>query len=807
MSEETAKFNKAADLFFGMNPSNPNWILVAFYYAKHKGIEIRDNYADDDTVLVRLDRELLGGDKAKEWDQAGIINQSAVVAVSEELKDTVTVLLDKSNHIESGNSFFELRQMDPCFLMEIVVNLLAISDEWYDENGVRAYNGLVSRIFGKSNKCMEAQPKELVELVSLIADICGGSVYLPYAGYGEFSQGIRNATVCCVQEMTPMNYAVAKLNYLMNGKVNADCKLGNPVTEWKGSEGYDYIIANPPFGYKCVDSQYGSCDYDFLFRSANDTRVKAIGVYPAGITFRRNRELPQLVETDLIEAVILLPGGLYEYVGIQMAVVVVNKEKVNKGRIQFIDARSCCKRSGRKNVLKVEDVLDLYRSETESDLKRGVDINTIAEKEYDLFPLTYLKQDAIEVPEGMVLRELGDLLETADIQRARDEEEGKVFSTRKESKAYTVKVSYLEKDSIKPSFSFVNEDCIMIRKSGSFSATLLTTNERVYFSPIYVPFRLADDTVEPLYLLTELHKPYFAEQLEAVYRGAAVKNMNVRDFLQLKIMVPTERKKQYDLIIETGTNYIAEEAARYGVILDKRMDAFVKNQRQRKHSVAQVLNKIKPAVYNIEAFIHKNETFSKDSVVSVKSGKTLEQYVASLLAQVEKVVDMVDRFTDQETYGNAEPVELRKFLEEYCDSMVGENYSARFVNKINTYDSTVVMISKRDLSQVLDNLFTNAIEYGFKEDRKDYEIRVNLLQQDDQNIRLEVINNGIPASKTIEKDQIFTWGIGNGTGTGCWQAKEICEHFGGTISYEEYPEDEQGFVCEFDIVLPKINNE
>ena len=51
-------------------------------------------------------------------------------------------------------------------------------------------------------------------------------------------------------------------------------------------------------------------------------------------------------------------------------------------------------------------------------------------------------------------------------------------------------------------------------------------------------------------------------------------------------------------------------------------------------------------------------------------------------------------------------------------------------------------------------------------------------------------------------EKLFTWGIGQGTGIGCWQIKEIAEHFGGSVSYQEYPEDPEGFACEFSIVLP-----
>lgn len=126
-----------------------------------------------------------------------------------------------------------------------------------------------------------------------------------------------------------------------------------------------------------------------------------------------------------------------------------------------------------------------------------------------------------------------------------------------------------------------------------------------------------------------------------------------------------------------------------------------------------------------------------------------------------------------------------------------------------------VKISKKDLTQMLDNLITNAVKYGVTDEieqkygtkdvrRKDFLIRIETFAIHDEKdpVVIRVSNNGEAVSKSIPLDKLFTWGIGRGTGIGCWQVKEIAEHFGGSVSYKEYPEDLDGFVCEFTIVLP-----
>ena len=116
---------------------------------------------------------------------------------------------------------------------------------------------------------------------------------------------------------------------------------------------------------------------------------------------------------------------------------------------------------------------------------------------------------------------------------------------------------------------------------------------------------------------------------------------------------------------------------------------------------------------------------------------------------------------------------------------------------------------------MLDNLIANAVKYGTTDDieqkygssdekRRDFQIRIETHAIHDYKdpVVIRVSNNGEAVSKSISLDKLFTWGIGRGTGIGCWQVKEIAEHFGGSASYEEFPNDPDGFVCEFKIVLP-----
>ena len=118
-----------------------------------------------------------------------------------------------------------------------------------------------------------------------------------------------------------------------------------------------------------------------------------------------------------------------------------------------------------------------------------------------------------------------------------------------------------------------------------------------------------------------------------------------------------------------------------------------------------------------------------------------------------------------------------------------------------------VKIGRAELIQILDNLITNANKHGFTDpNRMDYEIRLTteVVTKGTPKLLLKVANNGDPVSRSLQLEKLFTWGgsNGNGTGLGCWQAKDLAEHYNGTLTYQEHSNDENGFVCEFTLSLP-----
>lgn len=834
-SVETEKFNKAVELFFGMNPAKRYWLLLALYFAKTKNLRAINNYdgKNEGFVMASMSIDLIGNQKVvSEWVKSNIRNRSIVAFVSNDQKNIIDRIyngfdVDAINDFNSkGNNVLDLwglRQMEPTILVEVAETLIDLSDTWYEDNSQWAFDILLRRAMRSDDRTsgMFYQPKELTQLMVSLLDAHRGKVYDPYAGNCSFGATLDTDCAYYGQELSDC-YVIGMLNLLFNGKKNSVCEQGDSLHNWKINEKFDYIISVPPFGVRC-DNAYRMVEKDYLYRSSQYAQHKAIGLYPSSVCFERGNSLTatpllkDLVEKDFIEGVVLLPTNIFPSTSIETVIIVVNKQKSHKNEIRFVDASGLFVKSGKVNKLDSESILALYNSDCEK--SKSISVSVIEENDYKIYPKYYLGKN-FEVPKGMQAISLHDVLTPMRMQYPTCDK-GRVltFSAKGAYNANnTIKASDLEVRELNtPNFRYVNEDCLIINKGGRLSARyLMTCGENVYMRQMFRPFLVDLGRIDPIYLLSELSKDYFTEQIARFGSGVIGPRISVEEFLDLKVLIPSVRDQQVSMSLDSIEKNIEALENKIDVEYKNKLESFILNQRQRKHAVAQVLNEIAPSVENVESYILEHETVSKDSIVSRRFGTTIEQYLASIRKQLDKIATMVDNFTNLEQFGEPECIGLVDFLTEYSKSKRALNINV--VYNHNYEDEEIeqeVKISKKDFTQMLDNLVSNAVKYGVgrdsiqvygssEENRKDFQIRIETFAVHDYKVPvvIKVSNNGDLVSKSISLEKLFTWGIGQGTGIGCWQIKEIAEHFGGSVSYQEYPEDPEGFACEFSIVLP-----
>ena len=887
MVAETRKFMDALDSYYSLEPLRIYDFLLFFYFAKKGTLRYVENLLPEEQHDLVFAKEECDDDLSDFWQMWNELKDSenslspkmknlmreaknevscknlylrllresnketswtfnrAIVAdfSDDDDKDEIKGIINSFNPLQSEmqeSGCYELTLID---LKYIIDGLTSISKAWYSANVDFAFNEILRAIQKQKQapKEMGSYSHELAKFVAKLLNVKQGSLYEPFAGDGflgtllDDSVSYKGKVIC--YDMKP----IAKLNLLLHSKNSRSVEY-NPLSAWHEKQ-YDNIVMLPILSREPLKRLQAYNLYDFqhledepknmLIVAAESCNQKSVSVHFPSVCFSKEGVslIKPLIDKDLMETVVLLPTNVLGGTYVQPLVFVTNKNKQRKGIVRFVDASHCFEEmSFAVKNFDMDSAVNLCLSNNNG--KHVVDVPTseVIDSKYIVYPLYYLNTK-VECEDGKKLMPLNLCLKKLTTKYAA-EKEGLFFSfNRRNSNAaeYIVKAEELQVRNMEGSqLRVVAENCLLWTKFIKQFAYLETNSKPVFVRPNFKAFKVNEEIITPQYLLSELYKEYFVEQLDRFGKstfGGHGAFMSVDEFLSCKIQVPMSKLEQEKAVLDEQSFLLGERAASLEAAYQEKFEDFVLGQRQRKHAVAQVLNEIMPTVQNIKDFIDNNESVSKDSVVSQRSGKKLGEYLSVLVEQTNKVIGMVDRFTSQDTYAQAEKVDLYDFLPSYVRSkevneicsiyfspdvkdLIVPNYPICFPEdwKIDENAHCFVYISKKDLTQMLDNLIDNAKVYGFG-GRKEYGNEIMIAVSSNPYgakgmACIQVANNGELVSKGIDLNKLFTWGIGKHTGIGCWQVKDIAEHFGGSVAYEELLQSP--YPCVFRINLPLI---
>ena len=189
------------------------------------------------------------------------------------------------------------------------------------------------------------------------------------------------------QEAIGSTWALAKMNMFLHGEDNHRVEWGDTIRNPKlldgnGLKHFEIVVANPPFslekwGHEGADAdRFGRFrrgapprtkgDYAFILHMIETMKPKSgrmAVVVPHGVLFRgaaEGRIRKQLIDENLLDAVIGLPEKLFYGTGIPAAILVFRKKKSDV-KVLFIDASGDYQDGKNQNFLR------------ESDLKRILD--------------------------------------------------------------------------------------------------------------------------------------------------------------------------------------------------------------------------------------------------------------------------------------------------------------------------------------------------------------------------------------------------------------------------------------------------
>jgi type I restriction enzyme M protein len=272
-----------------------------------------------------------------------------------------------------------------------------------------AYEFLIANFASDSGKKAGEffTPAEVSTLLAKLTKSKAGSrIYDPTCGSGSLlikagrEVGDNNFSLYG-QEANGSTWALAVMNMYLHGYDSAIIRWGDTLRNPKHKEGenlmlFDTVVANPPFSLdkwgadELMHDQYNRFwrglppkskgDWAFISHMIEslNSNGKAGVVVPHGVLFRGAAEgkiRTKMLEEDLIEAVIGLPSNLFFGTSIPAAILIFNKQKINKEKVLFIDASKDFVSGKNQNVLgenHIQHITGIFTQFHDTKMDKGI---------------------------------------------------------------------------------------------------------------------------------------------------------------------------------------------------------------------------------------------------------------------------------------------------------------------------------------------------------------------------------------------------------------------------------------------------
>lgn len=295
-------------------------------------------------------------------------------------------------------------------------------------------------------------PRSIVTLLIWLLDPQpGDSIYDPACGTGgmliealKYMGNEKKQSFGKVygQEKNLSTSAIARMNVYLHGEGAGDTDVtitqGDTLRHPNYLENgrlktFNAVVANPPFSLKNwgADSfetdPYGrnlwgcptdsNADFAWLqhmVKSMNPDNGKVAVVLPQGVLFRTGKDgkmRQKLVETDLLECIISLAGGLFYNAGVSACILFLNNHKrpEHQGKVCMIDAAKICTPERAQNTMTEQDITEVFNlySKYEPVIEKCaiINIDEIRNKEFTLTANNYIEREKAEVKDPAIVRQ------------------------------------------------------------------------------------------------------------------------------------------------------------------------------------------------------------------------------------------------------------------------------------------------------------------------------------------------------------------------------------------------------------------
>ncbi len=689
-------------------------------------------------------------------------------------------------------------------------------------------------------------PVELSRLMYGLADLKNDAkVFNPFGGFASFGVNLNQDQEYYGQEVNERTWALGTLRLMAYGKDCSNYVCDDSILNWpEGSEKFDAIISNPPFGIKLRDEFRSLKDNtrtieQFLIekglQSLNDSG-KMIVLLPQRFLFgNQEKGLRKfLLENDLIETIISLPGGILVNTGISTVLVVLNKNKKYADKVKFVNAQQYFYKKGpREKKLDNNRLFDHMVNDQEIDGEiKFADVEEIIFNDYSLNVSTYtfnveneLKKANSDPSQQLV--KLSDILLNIGTSRSMKGEVGCVIRIKDLSNdifSSQIDISLLEEENLDKSFNKITGKAILLSKRfNNFKPSFVESSETnaVYISSDIQAFEVKDN-IDINYLIWQLGSDFVKKQVESLSEGAAIPSISIKNLLQIVIPLPSLESQQQSLYIAAKQQSDKDkiiQANLQGTIESLIKDRFEEFQWDLHDLRNSELLAVTQQVQVLSKVIKRNVDVAS-VIVDPRNGIDLVQYIDKLRrnsnALAQKITTIYDFGAAQEVQ---EEIDIIAFIRQYMQNqeildLHALNYSLNTEAIDETMEMTApitVKFNSQDLTKILINIVENVKRHaGFDNNVGGFnlfDIFFELTEED--KIKISFINSGpkTEVTSSIYFSREHKYGLTGNSGMGGYAIKKLANRNGAEVTIETFEDSDYTFGVnlilnrEYDFVL------
>jgi type I restriction enzyme M protein len=635
------------------------------------------------------------------------------------------------------------------------------------------------------------------------------------------------------QEINKYVSCLAKLRFLFD--TNVSIEISNSLQKFDDST-FDTVAIVPPFNMRIDSVEYEHMPYlQFGTPSRSNANFywlqyglsKLNGQGKSVILLSNSSQnssgadaeiRSKLIQAGLVEAIISLPSNLFDFTIIPATIWVLNKKRIAKDSVLFIDTYSWGEFESRNQkkltqdeVQRIGTVYNSYNATNHIDdsfnsFAKIVNVNELANNNFILTPNRYLSNIDGEFSDGKNLEDLRNFL--TPINRSIPSSPNlkikkiSVKDLSSSSDQFTININSLDDYNGEHRVHRFDDEVVIMAKVGDKlkpSHLPYGGNETSYCLLNVFAFAVNCKKINIDYLIQELNKAYIYKQLNRYRSHGTIPNNRLDDLLSLKINF-IDITDQEKVVKDEREIRFQELAKLHGfeneIIRLKELQR--KDLGSKKHNIMQHLNNVKSSSEIIRKMLIKNNgSLNATDVINPTTGITVEDRLVKLQESIESVLYFVDNLTNEISFDKLEVVNLQELINE-CIQKGIQNDHFEIIDKIDlvSFEDSLpnVEISKRDFEELYNNILENAINHGFINPDTRYIFRISVAIINNQ-VELLFENNGKPFPKGMGAIQMYSTrgekaGVTANTGEGSWKVAQIANYFNAELSIIDEPENE-----------------